>query len=96
MILTSSIFSLEHPTKHSQKHCQEIDNIFPTKDDGNETMNGLVEKARDLWKKWIVLKMVFKIPKKIDQPKTIKETNSSKLPEDYSSSMDIAVLDQKM
>lgn len=67
--------------------------MFPT---NNETTNSLVEKARDLWKKWIVLKMVFKIPKKIEQHKPVEEVvNSNKLIEDSHSSLDITVLDRK-
>lgn len=56
-----------------------------------------MEKARHLWKKWIILKMVFKIPKKIDQHKSIEEINSSKqLNENSNSSpMDITALDPK-
>lgn len=68
--------------------------MIPT---NNETTNSLVEKARDLWKKWIVLKMVFKIPKKIEQHKPVEEVvNSNKLIEDsHSSPLDITVLDRK-
>jgi len=56
-----------------------------------------VKKARDLWKKWIILKMVFKIPKKTDQHKPIKEINSNKSTENvYASSMDIPTIDRKM
>lgn len=68
--------------------------MFPT---NNEAINSLVEKARDLWKKWIVLKMVFKIPKKIEQHKPIEElVNSNKLIENsHSSLMDIPILDPK-
>lgn len=99
-------FSLEYPASDLQKHCQEIDNIFPTiNNDDSETavslVHGLVEKARDLWKKWIVLKIVFKIPKITDQHKLYKElTNSSKIVEDSYLSpnppMDITTLDQRL
>lgn len=68
---------------------------MPTNNDNTEIKNGLIEKARALWKKWIVLKMVYKIPKKIDQHKPI-EMISNKLVEDTYPSMDITVLDQKM
>lgn len=80
-----------------QKHCQEIDGIFPTNNNDYEmTVYGLVEKARDLWKKWIVLKMVFKIPKKIDQPKPSEEVmNSSKVVEDSSPNFPITALDRR-
>lgn len=88
------IFRLEHPVTDLLKHNQEIDSMFPT---NNETINSLVEKARDLWKKWIVLKMVFKIPKKVEQHKPVeKAANSNKFIEDsHSSPMDITVLDRK-
>lgn len=61
-------------------------------------VHGLIEKARDLWKKWIVLKMVFKIPKKIDKHKPSEELmNSSKIVEDLSPNfpMDITALDRR-
>lgn len=86
---------MENPALELITQSQEIDNILSKNNDDNEIKNGLIEKARALWKKWIVLKMVFKIPKKIDQHKPI-ETISSKLVEDTYPSMDITVLDQKM
>lgn len=48
----------------SKEHGQEVDKLLP--DENN--MSSLVQAARVLWKKWIVLKMVFKIPK-LDRPK---------------------------
>lgn len=85
------LFSLEYPT--TELHYEEINKLLPK---NNETINGIVEKARGLWKKWIILKMVFKIPKKIDQHKPIEEINSRQLTEDsYSSPMDITSLDRK-
>jgi len=41
----------------SQK--EEVDKLFPDEDN----VSPLVQSARDLWKKWIILKMVFIIPK---------------------------------
>lgn len=56
-----------------------------------------MEKARVLWKKWILLKMVFKIPKKTDQYKLTEKFNLKKIRQDfYSSLMDIPTLDQTM
>lgn len=87
------LFSLEYPTTELQNHYQEINNLLPK---NCEKVNNLVEKARDLWKKWIILKMVFKIPKKIDQRKPIEEINSKQLVENSNPSpMDITALDQK-
>lgn len=84
-------FSLEYPATEIQNHCQEINSLLPN---DNEMKNSLVEKSRALWKKWIVLKMVFKIPKKIDQNKSI--TDSSKLINNgYQSPIDITTLDRK-
>lgn len=85
---------MEYPASELKKHCQEIDNILTTNNENN--LNSLIEKARILWKKWIILKMVFKIPKKIYQHKTIKNIDSNKLAEEsYALAMDIPVLDQK-
>jgi len=88
------LFSLEYPATEIKNHCLEIDSLLPNDD---EIINSLVKKSRALWKKWIVLKMVFKIPKKIDQHiKPTVEINSSKLLEDcYQSYMDITTLDRK-
>jgi len=86
-------FSLEYPATEIQNHCQEIDSLLPN---DNEIKNSLVEKSRALWKKWIVLKMVFKIPKKIDQHKPTTDINSSKLIDDcYQSPIDTTSLDRK-
>lgn len=81
-----------------QKQCQEIEKLLPNNNNDEKTVNNLVEKARALWKKWIVLKLVFKIPKKIDLPKPpIEEINSKKVTENfYSSTMDTASFDNKM
>jgi len=84
-------FSLEYPATEIKNHCQEIDSLLPN---DNEIKNCLVEKSRALWKKWIVLKMVFKIPKKIDQHKPTPDINSCKLIDNcYQSPMD--TLDRK-
>ncbi|VVC32419.1 Post-SET domain,AWS domain,SET domain,SRI, Set2 Rpb1 interacting [Cinara cedri] len=89
----SKIESLEYPPTEQQKHCQEIENILPTNNE--DKTNDLVEKARALWKKWIILKIVFKIPKKMYQHNVIKEIHSNKLTdESYALAMDIPVLDQ--
>lgn len=54
-----------------------------------------MKKARALWKKWIVLKKVFKIPKKVDIKPT-KEINTNKHSENsLSSHMNISALDRK-
>lgn len=58
------IFSLNYPISQIEKHEQEINKLLP---DVNK-LSLLVQAARVLWKKWIVLKMVFKIPK-LDRPK---------------------------
>lgn len=71
---------------------REIDKILPTNIENDET-NSLVEKARALWKKWIVLKIVFKIPKKINQPKPNTETNSVNFSDN---AMEITTLERKM
>lgn len=90
------LFSLEYPPTELQKHFEEIENILPRINEDDETVNGLVNKAISLWKKWIVLKMVYKIPKKIDQQKTIEEVDPCKPTQDlYPSPMDITVLDHK-
>ena len=87
------IFSLEYPATEIKNHCQKIDSLLPN---DNKIKNSLVEKSRALWKKWIVLKMVFKIPKKIDQNKPTTEINSIKLVDNcYHSSLDITTLDRK-
>jgi len=87
-------FSLEYPATEIKNHCQEIDSLFSN---DNGIINNLLEKSRALWKKWIVLKMVFKIPKKIDQHKSTKEKSSSKVIDDfYESSMNIRTIDQSM
>jgi len=84
-------FSLEYPATEIKNHCQEIDSLLPN---DNEIKNSLVEKSRALWKKWIVLKMVFKIPKKIDQNKPIKDSNKL-IDNCYQSSIDVTSFDQK-
>lgn len=87
------IESLEYPATEIKNHCQEIDILLPN---DNEIKNSLVEKSRALWKKWIVLKMVFKIPKKIDQHKPPTDINSCKLIDNcYQSPVDITTLDRK-
>lgn len=58
------IFSLDYPTSQIKEHEQEIDKLLP---DVNN-LSSLVQAARILWKKWIILKIVFKIPK-LDRPK---------------------------
>ncbi|XP_060834189.1 uncharacterized protein LOC132917458 [Rhopalosiphum padi] len=89
----AKIESLEYPATEIKNHCQEIDNLLPN---DNGIINSLVKKSRALWKKWIVLKMVFKIPKKIDQHKPTTKINSSKLIDDrYQSSMVIPTFDRK-
>lgn len=87
------LFSLEHPNTELQSHYQEINNLLPK---NCEKVNDLVKKASDLWEKWMSLKMVFKIPKKIDQQKPIEEINSKQLVDNSNPSpMDITALDQK-
>jgi len=54
-----------------------------------------VEKSRALWKKWIVLKMVFKIPKKVDQHKPTTDKNSSELIDNCYQSPVHTTLDRK-
>lgn len=89
----TKIESLEYPATEIKNHCQKIDSLLPN---DNKIKNSLVEKSRALWKKWIVLKMVFKIPKKIDQNKPTTEINSIKLVDNcYHSSLDITTLDRK-
>lgn len=58
------IFSLEYPVTQIKEHEQEIDKLLPDV----ENLSSLVQAARILWKKWIILKIVFKIPK-LDRPK---------------------------
>lgn len=58
------IFSLNYPISQIKEHEDEVDKLLP---DVNNT-SALVQAARVLWKKWIVLKIVFKIPK-LDRPK---------------------------
>ncbi|CAH1720992.1 unnamed protein product [Aphis gossypii] len=88
----TKIESLEYPATEIKNHCQEIDSLFSN---DNGMINNLLEKSRALWKKWIVLKMVFKIPKKIDQHKSVKEKCSSEVINDYyESSMNIRTIDQ--
>ncbi|KAL5242931.1 hypothetical protein ACI65C_010341 [Semiaphis heraclei] len=88
----TKIESLEYPASEIKNHCQEINSLLPNDD---EIKNSLVEKSRALWKKWIVLKMVFKIPKKVDQHKPTRDINSSKLIDNcYQSPVD-TTLDRK-
>jgi len=61
---TFLIFSLEYPLSQIKEHEQEIDKLLPHVNN----KSSLVQAARVLWKKWIVLKIVFKIPK-LDRPK---------------------------
>ncbi|XP_025415197.1 uncharacterized protein LOC112686918 isoform X2 [Sipha flava] len=90
----TKIERLDYPVIELHKHIQEIDNLLPT-NNNSETINVLVEKSRALWKKWIVLKMIFKIPKKTDQHKPIEEINLNKNNIDSCSYMDISVIDRK-
>jgi len=55
---------LEFPLLKKLEHISEVNRLLPDEND----ILPLVQSARDLWKKWIVLKMVFKIPK-LDRPK---------------------------
>lgn len=55
-----------------------------------------MDKSRALWKKWIVLKTVFKIPKKLDQHNATEKINSSKITGDCPSPLAITTLDRKM
>ncbi|XP_025204603.1 uncharacterized protein LOC112601289 isoform X2 [Melanaphis sacchari] len=90
--IKTKIESLEYPATEIKNHCQEIDRFLPN---DNEMINSLVKKSRALWKKWIVLKMVFRIPKKIDQHKRITEINSSKVIDDcYQSSLNITTFNR--
>lgn len=66
--------SLEYPVSKSEEHSQEVDKLLP-EDNSNSP---IVEAARILWKKWIVLKMVFKIPK-LERPKDGKIINLNKM-----------------
>ncbi|VVC37627.1 Post-SET domain,AT hook, DNA-binding motif,AWS domain,SET domain,SRI, Set2 Rpb1 interacting [Cinara cedri] len=60
------IENLEYPVSKIIEHGQEVDKLLSDV----ETDNSLVQVARNLWKKWIILKMVFKIPK-LDRPKEV-------------------------
>lgn len=60
------IENLDYPTSQIKEHEQEIDKLLP---DVNN-LSSLVQAARILWKKWIILKIVFKIPK-LDRPKEV-------------------------
>lgn len=53
------IISLEYPLSQSEEHGKEVDKLLPDKNN----VSLLIQVARALWKKWIILKMVFKIPK---------------------------------
>ncbi|XP_060861460.1 uncharacterized protein LOC132938562 isoform X2 [Metopolophium dirhodum] len=89
----TKIESLEYPATEIKNHFQEIDSLLPN---DNEIKNSLVEKSRALWKKWIVLKMVFKIPKKIDHHKPPTDISACKLIDNcYQSPVDITTLDRK-
>lgn len=86
------LFSLELPTSELQD-IHEIDKILPSNNENDET-NNLIEKSRTLWKKWIALKIIFKIPKKIDQHKPNIEINSTELNDtSYPYPMEIATLE---
>lgn len=61
------MFSLEYPESKSEDHWLEVDKLLPDKNNISE----LVHASRLLWKKWIILKMVFKIPK-LERPKESK------------------------
>jgi len=87
------LFSLDYPASELQD-IHEIDKILPPINENDKT-SSLVEKARALWKKWIVLKIIYKIPKKIDQHKPNIEMNSIQLSEiPFPPSIDIT-LEQK-
>ncbi|XP_029344737.1 uncharacterized protein LOC100167890 isoform X2 [Acyrthosiphon pisum] len=60
------IENLEYPISQIKEHEQEIDKLLPDV----KNISPLVKAARILWKKWIVLKIVFKIPK-LDRPKEV-------------------------
>lgn len=58
------IYSLDYPVSKTEDHEREVDKLLPH----INNISCIVKAARELWKKWIILKMVFKIPK-IDRPK---------------------------
>ncbi|CAI6357293.1 unnamed protein product [Macrosiphum euphorbiae] len=60
------IENLEYPISQIKEHEQEIDKLLPD----IKNISSLVKAARILWKKWIVLKIVFKIPK-LERPKEV-------------------------
>uniref|UniRef100_A0A2S2NNW2 [histone H3]-lysine(36) N-trimethyltransferase n=1 Tax=Schizaphis graminum TaxID=13262 RepID=A0A2S2NNW2_SCHGA len=62
--IKETIENLNYPISQIKEHEDEVDKLLP---DVNNT-SALVQAARVLWKKWIVLKIVFKIPK-LDRPK---------------------------
>uniref|UniRef100_A0A2S2Q0E3 [histone H3]-lysine(36) N-trimethyltransferase n=2 Tax=Sipha flava TaxID=143950 RepID=A0A2S2Q0E3_9HEMI len=64
--IKENIENLDYPVSKSEEHGQEIDKLLP--DDKNISL--LAQAARVLWKKWIILKMVFKIPK-LERPKDV-------------------------
>ncbi|XP_050545151.1 uncharacterized protein LOC126907706 [Daktulosphaira vitifoliae] len=94
----SKIENLEYTSHESDKHCQEIENILPSYPNSNDEAVNFVEKARSLWKKWIVLKIVFKIPKKLEQQKLeIPERVLHNINDDYDHTVhSIEILERKM
>jgi len=58
------ICSLEYPESKIEEHYLEVDKLLPDENNTSE----LVNESRILWKKWITLKMIFKIPK-LEKPK---------------------------
>ncbi|XP_050438814.1 probable histone-lysine N-methyltransferase CG1716 [Adelges cooleyi] len=64
--IKNSIENLVYPVEKSIEHGQEVDKLLPNE----ENISPLMLAARVLWKRWIILKMVFKIPK-IDRPKEV-------------------------
>lgn len=52
------IIRLDYPVSNFKEHKEKVDSLL-----SNKNISPLVNAARNLWKKWIVLKTVFVIPK---------------------------------
>ncbi|XP_025196702.1 uncharacterized protein LOC112595635 [Melanaphis sacchari] len=74
-----AIENLKYPISQIKEHEEEVDKLLP--DVSNKS--SLVQAARILWKKWIVLKIVFKIPK-LDRPKEVNIADVSQPPIHFS------------
>lgn len=63
---------MKYPETKSTEHGLEVEKLLPNENN----IAPLTQEARVLWKKWITLRMLFKIPK-LDRPKEGKSQKKS-------------------